>query len=233
MSQGNAVSGADAGDRYGTGGGQASTIDTAQREAADLKDTATDAAKDVAKTANDEAGSVARETKVQVQDLVDRTRRELSDQAATQKARLAVGLRSIGSELTDMARSSDGTGLASDLVQQAADRASRAATWLGDRDPAALVSEVRGFARRRPAVFIAVALLAGVVVGRLTRALATNGDGASPTHTTPRTRDTLTAGAPSRPVDADATTEGPPLYAESATRPDADPEVERERSDAL
>lgn len=228
MSDGNAVAGA--GDPYGTSNGQSHKVETAKHEAVDLKNTTTDAAKDVAGTAKDEAASVAHETKVQLKSLFDQTRRELGDQAATQKARLATGLGAVGSELGSMARNSDGSGLAADLVQRVSDRVSGAATWLGDRDPAGVVAEVRGFARRRPVVFIAGAALAGVVVGRLTRALAANAGDASASQPNVPARNALTAGAPLQPAAAvDA-----PLYAESAARFDStDPGVPRERSDAF
>lgn len=171
MSDGtNAVSG---GTPYGTGGGPGA-VDTAKQEASDLKDTATDAAKDVTGTAKDEAKAVAHETKAQAKDLFDQTRQELSEQASKQQQRLAGGLDSLGSELSSMARNSDGNGVASDLVQKASDRISGMATWLGDREPGEVMHDVKSFARRRPGAFIGGALVAGIVAGRLTRALAAN-----------------------------------------------------------
>jgi hypothetical protein len=57
----------------------------------------------------------------------------------------------------------------SEVARQAADRADRAADWLGEREPGDVVDEIRSFARRRPGAFLIGAALAGVVVGRLTR----------------------------------------------------------------
>jgi hypothetical protein len=74
-----------------------------------------------------------------------------------------------------MASASESGGVASDLVRQAARRADGIATWLGDRDPGSLLSEVKSYARRNPGTFIAIAALAGAVGGRLTRALASGG----------------------------------------------------------
>jgi len=71
-----------------------------------------------------------------------------------------------------MAASSTDGGVATDLVRQAAHRLSGAASWLGDRDPGTVLDEVKRYARRRPVVFLGVAALAGVVVGRLTRSIA-------------------------------------------------------------
>lgn len=96
-----------------------------------------------------------------------------------------------------MAQSSDTPGLAADLVRQVSERADSAASWLDARDPGSLLSEVKSYARRKPGTFIAAAAIAGVVAGRLTRALAsaaadekqsdasTGGSTASATVTTP------------------------------------------------
>lgn len=145
-----------------------------KQEAADLKDTTTDQAKSVLGTAKEEAATVVGEAKVQAKDLYAQTQRELKDQANTQQQRIAVGLRSVSDELGSMAANSDGSGVAGDIVHQVSARLSAAATWLGDRDPSSVLTEVKRFARRRPGTFILAAAVTGVVVGRLTRALAAN-----------------------------------------------------------
>ncbi|WP_150958513.1 hypothetical protein [Microbacterium testaceum] len=71
-----------------------------------------------------------------------------------------------------MADAGEGGGIAGDLVRRVADHASTIGSWLGERDPQQLVQEVTSFARRRPGTFIAVAAIAGIVVGRLSRAIA-------------------------------------------------------------
>ena len=149
-------------------------VDTAKQEASDLKATATEQAKDVVGTAKDEASSVLGEAKSQAKDLYAQSQRELKDQAHSQQQRIADGLRSVSDELGSMASNSDQNGLASDLVRQVSGRLSGAASWLGDRDPNSVLTEVTRYARRKPATFIFAALVAGVVVGRLTRALASN-----------------------------------------------------------
>ncbi|GAA1991809.1 hypothetical protein [Microbacterium pumilum] len=162
-------------------------VDTVKQEAADLKDTTTEKAKDVVGTAKDEAASVLSEAKYQVKDLYAQTQSELKDQARTQQQRLAFGLRSVSDELDSMASGNgSSSGLAADLVRQVSSRTASAASWLGDRDPSAVLSEVKSYARRKPATFIIAAAIAGVVVGRLTRALAANAsDAASASPTTP------------------------------------------------
>ena len=149
-------------------------VDAAKQEAADLKDTATTQAKDVLGTAKDEAATVVGEAKVQAKDLYAQTQNELKTQAGAQQQRIAAGLGAIGDELGSMAANSEGSGVASDLVQQVSSRLSSAASWLGDRDPSSVLDEAKRFARRRPGTFILGAVVAGIVVGRLTRALAAN-----------------------------------------------------------
>ncbi|MFE6257510.1 hypothetical protein ACFVN5_19720, partial [Agromyces sp. NPDC057865] len=85
--------------------------------------------------------------------------------------RLAGGLRSAGSEFSEMASASTDSGYASELVRGAGERADAVARWLEQRDPRSVLEEVKGFARRRPGVFIAIAIGAGVLAGRVTRAI--------------------------------------------------------------
>nr|WP_201469935.1 hypothetical protein [Microbacterium hydrocarbonoxydans] len=148
--------------------------EAAKHEAADLADTAGSQVKEVIGTAKTEAASVVGEAKTQAKDLYAQTTRELKDQAHAQQQRLAGGLRSVGDDLSSMAERSDGSSVASDLVQQVAGRLSGAANWLGDRDPGSVLTEVKRFARRKPGTFILGAAIVGVAVGRLTRALASN-----------------------------------------------------------
>ncbi|MCR2818440.1 hypothetical protein NQ166_06255 [Microbacterium sp. zg.Y1090] len=155
-------------------GSTSAKVDTAKAEAADLKNTAASKASDVASTAKDEAATVIGEAGAQARMLYAQTQRELNDQASSQQQRVASGLRDMSSELASMSSHADSQGVASDLVRQAADRLSGAAAWLGDRDPAGVLAEVKSYARRRPGMFIAGAAILGVVAGRLTRALAAN-----------------------------------------------------------
>lgn len=148
-----------------------STTDAAKEQAAQLGQTAADSTKQVAGVAKDEAARVASETKMHAKDLYHQARGELSDQAVSQQKRVASGLRSIGEELSSMASSAPGNGVAADLVSQAASRASGIASWLDQREPGALLDEVKQFAARKPGTFIAIAAVAGVLAGRLTRSV--------------------------------------------------------------
>jgi polyhydroxyalkanoate synthesis regulator phasin len=122
--------------------------------------------------ARKEAASVAEEARRQTKDVLRQARTEASDQAASQQERIAKSLRSMGDEFGAMAARSDQQGVAADLARNAASTAGELASWLEQRDPAALLDEVRSFARKRPGTFLAIAAGAGVIAGRLTRGLA-------------------------------------------------------------
>lgn len=113
-----------------------------------------------ARHGTEQAGKVAAETKTQVKDLLGQAQEGLREQLGTQQKRVAGGLHSIGDELGSMARNSDGSGVATDLVQQLSTRADGSASWLDNRDAGSLLSEVRGYARQHPASIIAIAAAA-------------------------------------------------------------------------
>jgi hypothetical protein len=150
----------------------AGTVDVAKQEASRVADSAVDAGKDVMSVAKSEAGNVADEAKYQARDLLNQAQDELRQQASHQQVRLSQGLRSVGDDLHQMASASDTQGVASDLVRQVARRTHSAAGWLSERDPEGVWRELKSYARRRPGMFVAGAIVAGVVAGRLTRALA-------------------------------------------------------------
>jgi len=171
--------------------GDSSTADVAKDQAALITDTTKQAGAQVADTVKDQAGHVAEETKHQAKQLLSQAQTELSDQAAVTQQRVSEGLHALADELTGMAKNSEQDGPATDLARQAADKAREAAGWLGDRDPGSLLDEVRSFARRKPGTYLALALGAGVLAGRLTRGLtassATTAAGARPPGTRQQT----------------------------------------------
>ncbi len=131
------------------------------------------AAGDVAQTAVNKAQDVVGEGKAQARDLVGEARDQLRGHAGEQQRNAVSSLRSFADELHSMARSGQQSdqqsGVATDLVSKTADRAHGAASWLDGREPEDLVDELRRFARRRPGAFLAGAVVAGVLAGRLTR----------------------------------------------------------------
>ena len=153
-------------------GGSRSTTELAREEASGVAESAKQAGGHVAEIATEQAKEVAAETAQQARNLLNETRDQVREQARTGQQKAAEKLSSVADELRGMAEKSDQPGLASDLAVQAADKVRDVASWLQGRDPGELLVEVRNWARRRPAAFLAGAAIAGVLVGRLTRAAA-------------------------------------------------------------
>jgi ElaB/YqjD/DUF883 family membrane-anchored ribosome-binding protein len=156
---------------------EAGRADQAHQEASAVADDAKKGGRQVADAAKQEASSVKDTVGDQTRQLLDQTRSELAGQAGTQQHRLADGLRALGNELGSMADGSQEQGIATDLARQASQQSEDLAEWLENREPADLLGEVRGYARRHPGTFIAVAAAIGLVAGRLTRGLSGGSDG--------------------------------------------------------
>jgi hypothetical protein len=148
-----------------------STKDTAKEQAANVAGDAKAGTQHVAGVTKGEAKKVASEVKSQAADLLGETRGQLREQAGTQQKRAAGSLRTLSDELRDMGDKSESTGIASELVSQVSSRAGSAADYLEGRDPGTLLQDVTDFARRRPGLFVGLAVIAGVAAGRLTRSL--------------------------------------------------------------
>jgi hypothetical protein len=144
--------------------------DTNVRDSTGLPDRAGAETAHVAEVAKGEAGKVAGEAGRQARNLMDQARSEASDQAAQQQERVASGLRKVSDQLQSMGDNAE-EGMAGNLVREVAQRTGSLAEWLDARDPGSVLEEVKGFARRRPGAFIAIAAVAGVAVGRLTRSV--------------------------------------------------------------
>jgi hypothetical protein len=140
-------------------------------QAGQVADTAQQAGKKVAGAVQEQAGEVTAEAGKQARQLLTQAQSELTDQAAATQQRVAEGLHALADELTGMAKNSSQDGPATDLARQAADKAHQVAGFLADRDPGTLLDEVRSFARRKPGTYLALALGAGVLTGRLARGL--------------------------------------------------------------
>lgn len=197
-----------------TGTTPQSTTPGAREETSNLANEAGQAGRRVAGVAKGEAKSVGYEARRQARRLADQVGSEVRQQAANQQGRAASGLRNIGDEFSNMANGSgSGSGFAADLARQAGERAGAVAQWLDERDPRSILEEVKGFARRRPGVFIAIAVGAGIVVGRLTRALA------QPSDDDDETRSITAQGARTGTADASTGTGYAGGTVPAATRP--------------
>lgn len=163
------VSSPGAGGMTGSTAGPQSTADTAKEQAKDVAQQGVEGGKHVAAVAADQAKEVASETGRQASALFQQARSELAEQLSSQQGRVADQLHSISKEFGSMASRSEEDGLAKDLAQQASQRVGTVAHWLEDREPGALVDELRRFARNRPGTFLAMAAGLGLVAGRMTR----------------------------------------------------------------
>jgi hypothetical protein len=160
-------------------GGHESKAQATREQASNVGQNAAQAGGEVAQAAGQQGKEVAAETNRQAHNLLDQASSQLKEQADAQQKRAAEGLRALGDELQSMSSRSEEQGPATDLVRRASGTVHQAADWLEQREPGAVVNEVRDFARRHPGTFLAGAALAGVLAGRLTRNLAGTGGTAS------------------------------------------------------
>lgn len=147
-----------------------STPDVARDEAAEVARTAAQSGSDVAETVGDQAKRVTAETTRQARDLVEEGKGQITEQARDGQRKAAEGLHTLADQMQKMAQTSDG-GVVTEVAQQAAERTRTVASWLDQHEPGDLLTEVRTFARRKPGVFLAGAVVAGVLAGRLTRSV--------------------------------------------------------------
>ena len=129
------------------------------------KETAKDEARNVAGTAKEQAGAVVGEARGQVRRIASQAKDQATDRVRGQHNQLVDRLRGLSDEFAEMGRDGDSPGKA--LVSDLGQRGQRVADYLADRGPEGLVSELTGFARRRPFAFLAGAVAAGFLVGRL------------------------------------------------------------------
>ncbi|WP_375388793.1 hypothetical protein [uncultured Amnibacterium sp.] len=156
------------------------TAGTAKDAAAGVASGAKDAAGSVAATGKEQAGKVAKDALGQARDLYGQATEQLSEQAGTQQQKAAGTLHTFADDLAGMR--GDQQGLAAELLENVGDRAKGVAQWLEDREPGEVLAEVKRFAANRPWVFIGLAAGAGLLAGRLTKALVAEAkDDAEPT----------------------------------------------------
>lgn len=182
--------------------GGSSTTEVGKEQAGQVADTVKQVGGQVTQTVQEQAGAVTAEAGQQARALLSQAQSELSSQAGATQQRAAEGLHALADELHSMVKGSEQDGPVTDLARQAADRAHQAAGWLADRDPGALLDEVRSFGRRRPGAFLALAVGAGIVAGRLTRGVTASG---SSTASTPPATSTPAQPRPAVTGPGDAT----------------------------
>jgi hypothetical protein len=189
-------------------GGQVSTsidetsgkADMAKEQASQVGDAAAQQATAVASTAKDQAGKVAGDVRAHAQDLLGATTDQVGAQAEEQTRRLATNLKTLSSHFESMAGSGEPGSTAHTLVGEASRRTSELSSYLDGHQFGEIINDVKGFARRRPGAFILGSAGAGLLVGRLGRAVKDAPDSAD-------AADTVDSGVP-----ATVQTAAPPAY---------------------
>jgi len=132
------------------------------------------AVSNVKDTAAEQAHRVGSEAKSQARTVVTDVRDRLGEQARTQNDRLVSKIREGADHLDEMRGDRSGTPAAT-VVSRVADGGRQLADYLDRNGPEGVLAEVQAFARRRPGAFLATALAAGFVVGRLGKSVTKAG----------------------------------------------------------
>jgi hypothetical protein len=179
-------------------GGAQQTRQVAKQEASATTGQAKEAADEAVGTAREQAAAVTGEAGEEARTVVRDLWERVIDETQSQTQRTAGTLRQWADDLSGLAHNAPADSPARDLVAQAADGGHRGADYLDRRGADGLAEDVQEFARRRPAVFLGGALLAGFAIGRLVKAGGTTRGGSDrgPSPQVPAT------GGPSSPGDA-------------------------------
>jgi uncharacterized protein YjbJ (UPF0337 family) len=143
----------------------------AKQVAGQAKDAAGQAAGDVKDTAKEQVQRVGAEARTQVRNVASDVRDRVGEQARTQNGKLVGTIRQTADQLDEM-RGDRTDSPAATVVTRVADGGRQLADYLDRNGPEGVLREVQDFARRRPVAFIATALAAGFVVGRLGKSVA-------------------------------------------------------------
>ncbi|MEU4679697.1 hypothetical protein [Micromonospora sp. NPDC023737] len=204
-----------------------STRGQARQQASRVGHQTAQAGGQVGHTMAEQGREVTAQARQQVRNLGGEATTQLRDQAMSQKHRAAEGLRGLGHDLDSMAEGSQSQ-LAGEAVRRAADMAQRAAGWIDENEPADLLHEVRGYARRHPGAFLAGTAVAGLLFGRLARNLTSSGNGRGAGGHAEQMRQPAEAGTQpyGQPVNAPYSAEGP--YAGTARAQNISPDGRRQ-----
>jgi hypothetical protein len=143
----------------------------AKQVAGQTKEAAGQAASEVKDTAVEQAQRVGAEAKTQVRNVASEVRGKVGEQARSQNDKLVGTIRQTADQLDEM-RGDRGDSPAAAVVSRVADGGRQLADYLDRNGPEGVLREVQDFARRRPGAFLATALAAGFVVGRLGKGVA-------------------------------------------------------------
>ncbi|MCI3949545.1 MAG: hypothetical protein K0R11_1479 [Acidimicrobiales bacterium] len=154
---------------------------TAVAKTGEVAGTATEGARQVASEAATQASQLTQEALSSARGLVSEATGSLRQQAGQQTERAASGIRSLSDQVRALAEGrADEAGAAGDYARQAGEKLQQVAERLESGGLEGALSDLQGFARRRPGVFLLGAAATGFAVGRLLRgAQAANADGGS------------------------------------------------------
>ncbi|MFI7600136.1 hypothetical protein [Actinoplanes sp. NPDC049681] len=153
-------------DPYAPNGTHADAPSAARQAAGQSAQAAGQAASEVAGTAKHQAQRVAAEAGNQARTVAAELRDKVGEQARTQSDKLVSTIRETADHLDQM-RGDRQDSPAATVVSRVADGGRQLADYLEHNGPEGVLREVTDFARRRPGAFLATALAAGFVVGRL------------------------------------------------------------------
>ncbi|MER7368240.1 hypothetical protein [Nonomuraea wenchangensis] len=129
-----------------------------------------DAAREVAGTAVERTAQVADEARHQARRAVNELRNRVREQSDHQSQRAAQSLRQWSEDLSSLQEHAKPDSPVNGVVRQIAGQGHRAADYLDRNGLTGVVNDVQSFARRRPGTFLAGALAAGFLVGRIMKA---------------------------------------------------------------
>ena len=174
--------------------GVARAAETAKTEVATVATSAAEGARQVAAEATAQTTAVVSQAKQQVEHLVTQTRQEVRQQAEARSSQAASGLRRLSEQVAALADGQpESAGSLPRYLEEAQEQVRGLASRLEQGGAQGVVDDVTRFARRRPGLFLAGAVGAGFVVGRVVR--ASTGNSAASTSETAR-----------RPVEASIST---------------------------
>lgn len=188
------------------GTGDRGTSQVAREQGQQVKGSAQDAASNVAGTAGDKARDLRGQAGQHARGIANEATRQLRGRAQDETDRAGQGLSAAGGQLQALAEGRiDDAGVFGDYARQAADAVNQWAETVQNRGFDGLIDDARGFARRRPGVFLAGAVAAGLLAGRLGRNLreemsddsgsGTSGSGTTGASSTSGTSGALSAGS--------------------------------------
>ncbi|HEX2090137.1 MAG TPA: hypothetical protein VHI54_09480 [Actinomycetota bacterium] len=142
----------------------------AKEQAKEVAGTAAQAAQGVAAEAGQQARQVAQEASRQVRGIADQAKEQARQQANNQTQRAAQSLRTLSDQMRALAEGrQQESGDARNYASWFADRAADMAQQLESRGLEGLVSDLKSFARRRPALFLAGSAATGFLISRVAK----------------------------------------------------------------